>query len=104
MQRVDKCGAASERLAVGVAEFQRGRRDRNQPIRRRGQLWSNQGDRWIIKTNAILPDSKKLEATNVVTRTGPDTVTWQSKDRTLDGKELPDIKETKLKRVPLNHT
>jgi len=67
-------------------------------------VWSNQGDQWIIKTNAILPDGRKLAATNVVTRTGPDTVTWQSKDRTLDGKELPDIKETKMKRVPLNHT
>jgi uncharacterized protein (TIGR02246 family) len=67
-------------------------------------VWSNQGDQWIIKTNAILPDGKKLEATNVVTRTGPDTVTWQSKGRTLDGKELPDIKETKMRRVPPNHT
>ena len=67
-------------------------------------VWSNQGDQWIIKTNAILPDGRKLAATNVVTRTGPDTVTWQSKDRTLDGKELPDIKETKMKRVSLNHT
>ena len=67
-------------------------------------VWSNQGDEWIIKTNAILPDGKKLAATNVVTRTGPDAVTWQSKDRTLDGKELPDVKETKMKRVPLNHT
>jgi hypothetical protein len=67
-------------------------------------IWSNQGDQWIIKTNAILPDGKKLAATNVVTRTGPDAITWQSKDRTLDGKDLPDVKETKMKRVPLNHT
>jgi hypothetical protein len=67
-------------------------------------VWSNQGDQWIIKTNAILPDGKKLAATNLVTRTGPDAITWQSKDRTLDGKELPDVKETKMKRVPLNHT
>ncbi len=63
-------------------------------------VWSNQGDQWIIKTNAILPDGKKLAATNVVTRTSPDAITWQSKDRTLDGKELPDVKETKMKRVP----
>lgn len=62
-------------------------------------VWSNQGDQWLIKTNVILPDGKKLAATNVVTRTGPDTVTWQSKGRTLDGRELPDIKETKMKRV-----
>jgi uncharacterized protein (TIGR02246 family) len=63
-------------------------------------VWSNQGDQWIIKTNAMLPDGKKLAATNVVTRTGPDAITWRSTDRTLDGKELPEVKETKMKRVP----
>jgi hypothetical protein len=63
-------------------------------------VWSNQGDQWTIKTNAILPDGKKLVATNVITRTGPDAVTWQSKDRTLDGKPLPDVNEIKMKRVP----
>ena len=62
-------------------------------------VWSNQGNEWIIKTNVILPDGKKLSATNVVTRNGPDAITWQSKDRTLDGKALPDVKEIKMKRV-----
>jgi hypothetical protein len=63
-------------------------------------VWSNQGNEWIIKTNVILRDGKKLSATNVVTRNGPDAITWQSKDRTLDGKALPDAKEIKMKRVP----
>jgi uncharacterized protein (TIGR02246 family) len=62
--------------------------------------WSNEGDQWIIKTNAILPNGKKLAATNSITRNGPDEITWQSKDRTLDGKALPDVKEIKMKRVP----
>jgi hypothetical protein len=64
-------------------------------------VWSNEGDQWIIKTNAMLPDGKKLVATNIVTRNGPDAITWQSKDRTLDGNALPDVPETKMKRVPL---
>ena len=63
--------------------------------------WSSEGDQWIIKTNAILPDGKKLAATNIITRNGPDAVTWQSKDRTPDGKPLPDVKEIKMKRVAL---
>jgi uncharacterized protein (TIGR02246 family) len=63
--------------------------------------WSNEGDQWIIKTNAILPNGKKLAATNIITRNGPDEITWQSKDRTLDGKALPDVKEIKMKRVTL---
>ena len=61
---------------------------------------SNEGDQWIIKTNAILPDGKKLAATNIITRNRPDAITWQSKDRTLDGKALPDVKEIKMKRLP----
>jgi hypothetical protein len=63
--------------------------------------WSNEGDQWIIKTNVILPDGKKLAATNIITRNGPDAITWQSKDRTLDGKALPDVQEIKMRRVPL---
>ena len=62
--------------------------------------WSSEGDQWIIKTSAILPDGKKLAATNIITLKGPDAITWQSKDRTLDGKALPDVKEIKMKRVP----
>ena len=65
--------------------------------------WSNEGDQWFIKTNAILPNGRKLAATNIVTRNGPDEITWQSKDRMLDGKALPDVKEIKMKRVPLNN-
>lgn len=67
-------------------------------------VWSNDGDQWIIKSNVILPNGKKMAATNVVTRSGPDTITWQSKDRTLDGKALPDAKEIKMKRVPQDNT
>jgi len=29
------------------------------------------GDQWIIKTNATLPNGKKLTATNIITRNGP---------------------------------
>jgi uncharacterized protein (TIGR02246 family) len=63
-------------------------------------VWSNEGDQWIIKTNATLPNGKRLAATNIITRNGPDTITWQSKDRSLDGQALPDLKEIKMKRVP----
>jgi uncharacterized protein (TIGR02246 family) len=63
-------------------------------------VWSNEGDQWIVKTNVILPNGKKLAAKNIITRNGADTITWQSKDRTLDGKALPDVQEIKMKRVP----
>ena len=31
---------------------------------------------------------------------GLDEITWQSKDRTLDGKPLSDVNEIKMKRLP----
>ena len=61
--------------------------------------WSKDGDRWVVKSELVLPDGKKVAATNVITRIDADTISWQSKDRTVDGKPAPDIKEIKMKRV-----
>jgi uncharacterized protein (TIGR02246 family) len=60
--------------------------------------WSSNGNSWTIKTTAILPDGKKASATNVITRIDDHTLALSSKERMLDGKEMPDIKEVKLKR------
>jgi uncharacterized protein (TIGR02246 family) len=62
--------------------------------------WAEEGGKWVIKTSAILPDGKKLTATNIVTPVSENAIIWQSKDRALDGQALPDIDEIKLKRVP----
>jgi uncharacterized protein (TIGR02246 family) len=56
-------------------------------------------DRWIIKNVAVQRDGTKVTATNIVTRLDADTVTWESTNRTVNGKEVPDIKPIKLKRV-----
>jgi uncharacterized protein (TIGR02246 family) len=60
--------------------------------------WALDGDRLIIKARSTLRDGKTVTATNIITRMGPDTVAWQSQQRTLDGKPLPDVKEIKMKR------
>ena len=60
--------------------------------------WTTDGDKVVIKTSGVLRDGKKVAATNVVKRLDADTVTWESRDRTLDGKEMPDIKAIKMKR------
>ena len=57
------------------------------------------GDRWVIKSELVLSDGKKIAATNIITHVDADTMTWQSKDRTVDGKPVPDVKEIKMKRV-----
>lgn len=63
-----------------------------------GGTWTIDGDKVVIKTSAVTRDGKKLTATNTVTRVDANTVSWKSTERTEDGKPLPDIKETKMKR------
>jgi uncharacterized protein (TIGR02246 family) len=62
--------------------------------------WTREGDnKWIITTRATTRDGTKVVATNVVTRIDADTITWQSRDRAVDGKPTPDSKEIKMKRI-----
>jgi uncharacterized protein (TIGR02246 family) len=62
-------------------------------------LWARDGNKWTVKATATLPDGKKMMATNIITQLDADTMSWQSRDRTMDGKSMPDVKEIKLKRV-----
>jgi uncharacterized protein (TIGR02246 family) len=61
--------------------------------------WTQDGDKWVSKSTGVLRDGKKLAATNILTRIDAETMSWQAKDRTEDGKALPDIKPIKMKRV-----
>lgn len=61
--------------------------------------WSKDGKKWVIKATGVLRDGKKLSATNILTPIDANTFSFQAVDRTEDGKELPPIKEIKLKRV-----
>src|SRR5262249_2334786 len=61
--------------------------------------WTRAGDKWVIKATATLRDGTKVAATNILTRIDADTMSWESKDRTEDGKPLFDIKPVKMKRV-----
>jgi uncharacterized protein (TIGR02246 family) len=61
--------------------------------------WTQDGNKFVIKSNAVLQDGRKMAATNIVTRVDADTISWQGKERTLDGKSMPDMKEVKMKRV-----
>ncbi len=61
--------------------------------------WEHKGREWIITATATLRDGKKMTATHVLTRLDPDTFTWQSRDRRLNGEALPDVKPMTLKRA-----
>jgi uncharacterized protein (TIGR02246 family) len=57
------------------------------------------GNKWIIKNKMTLRDGKTATATNMVTRTGADTITWQATERALNGEAQPDTKVITMKRV-----
>ena len=61
--------------------------------------WTGGGGKWAIKTTARMADGKKVTATNILTRTDDDHVTWQLTGLTVDGKSLPDPQPVKMKRV-----
>ena len=61
--------------------------------------WTKDGNQWALKTTARLADGKQASATNIVTKTDDDHLTWQMTQLTVDGKSLPDPKPVKMKRV-----
>jgi uncharacterized protein (TIGR02246 family) len=61
--------------------------------------WTQEGNKWSLKMTAILQDGKKATATYVLTPVDGDNLTLQAKDRSVDGKAVPDGKEIKMKRA-----
>jgi uncharacterized protein (TIGR02246 family) len=65
------------------------------------QTWIPSGENgWMVKTDATTPDGKRATSTNMLTRTGKDTASWVSTDRTLGGQVLESIEEITLVRRP----
>ena len=62
-------------------------------------VWTKDGANWLLKTSARTVEGKKVSATNVLTKTDDDHVTWQMTKVTMDGESLPDLKPVKMKRV-----
>ena len=61
--------------------------------------WSKDGAKWTIKSETVLADGGKVSSTNIVTPVDANTITWQTKDQTVNGKAIPDTKEVKMKRA-----
>jgi uncharacterized protein (TIGR02246 family) len=61
--------------------------------------WTTEGEKWVIRTSTVLPDGKKATATYIVGPGDADSITLESKERTIDGNALPDVKEVRLKRI-----
>jgi hypothetical protein len=61
--------------------------------------WTNEGDKWTLKTTARTADGRKVSATNLITKTDDDHMTWQMTKLTVGGESLPDPRPEKMKRV-----
>ncbi len=62
-------------------------------------VWTAGANGWSVRTTATLPNGKKLLAVNTISRNDDGSINWQSTDRKLDGKSLPDTEKIKLTRV-----
>lgn len=60
------------------------------------EIWESYGYGWRIQASSVLPDGASGLATNYLKKGGPDSFTWQSKERSLNDQLLPD---TALVRV-----
>ena len=61
--------------------------------------WSREGDRWVINGIGLSANGEAMTATNIYTRKGQDSFTYESSNRTLYGAELPDIAPIMVKRM-----
>jgi uncharacterized protein (TIGR02246 family) len=61
--------------------------------------WTQDGNKWVIRTNSVLQDGKKAMATFILTPVDADALSLQARDRNVEGKPVPDGPEIKLKRV-----
>lgn len=61
--------------------------------------WTKDGDKLVSKVTTVHRDGTKTTATNIATRIDPNTVDFQSTERTVNGKRVPDIKGIRLKRA-----
>ncbi len=61
--------------------------------------WTWDDGRWAIDSEGTLPDGSSAIARNFLTKTGADTFTWKSVQRTTNGESQPDLGPVAVKRV-----
>jgi uncharacterized protein (TIGR02246 family) len=60
--------------------------------------WSSAGNKWTVKVKSTLGTGEKASSMNIYTYVDPNSFTWQSVSREVDGKLLPDIDEVTVVR------
>lgn len=61
--------------------------------------WSRSGNRWTVKVKSTLGTGRKASSINIYTYVDPDSFTWRSVSREVDGELLPDVEEVAVIRT-----
>ena len=56
-------------------------------------VWTRDGKTWSVAASYSTPDGSKGKATNLFSLTDDGQFTWQSINRSIDGKSIPDVPE-----------
>jgi hypothetical protein len=60
--------------------------------------WTKKDNRWFITTTGTTPDGLSSTSVNVITHVDDNQFTWQSANRTIDGRLMPNIDEVVVVR------
>lgn len=60
--------------------------------------WTGRGNSWNVRVQSVLATGEKASATNTYTYVDPNTFTWQSTGREVDGEPLPNIQPVTIVR------
>lgn len=61
-------------------------------------IWKKEGDTWSVNMNYTLADGRRASSTNIYSGIGPDSYTWTSQNRDVNGEVLPNIEPIKVER------
>ena len=63
-----------------------------------GGIWTREGKKWSVDSHCVTASGQELTATNIYVHVDPNTYSWQSINRKLDGEPLPDLAPVKVTR------
>lgn len=61
--------------------------------------WSHKDNQWVVDASGVQQDGSTTSAVNVISVQDPNSFSWQSVNRTVDGIALSDTAELKVTRV-----
>ncbi|MEI7780625.1 MAG: nuclear transport factor 2 family protein [Planctomycetota bacterium] len=61
-------------------------------------FWTRDGNAWLARTNAVLPDGSQTSSLNVYTYDGKDRCTWQSLHTNVGSEHAPPVNMTMIRK------